>query len=54
MAAVSQEPGMDDRTGGMPDSAPGLPVAPDVSTRDPRLAGFAKDGEWARARLRRC
>jgi len=37
---------MDDRTGGMPDSAPGLPVAPDVSTRDPRLAGFAKDGEW--------
>jgi Domain of unknown function (DUF222) len=37
---------MDDRTGGVPDSALGLPVAPGVPTRDPRLAGFAKDGEW--------
>jgi|SRR6185437_6373949 len=37
---------MGDRTGGMPDSALGLPVAPGVSTRDPRLAGFAKGGEW--------
>ena len=37
---------MDDRAGGVPDSALGLPVAPGVPTRDPRLAGFAKDGEW--------
>jgi hypothetical protein len=37
---------MDDRTGGVPDSALGLPAAPGVPTRDPRLAGFAKDGEW--------
>ncbi|HEX7159797.1 MAG TPA: DUF222 domain-containing protein, partial [Trebonia sp.] len=37
---------MDDRAGGIPDSALGLPVAPGVSTRDPRLAGFAKGGDW--------
>src|SRR5690242_3477270 len=37
---------MDDRTGGAPDPVLGLPSARGGSTRDPRLAGFAKDGEW--------
>jgi hypothetical protein len=41
---------MDDRTGEIPDSALGLPVAPGMSTRDPRLAGFANGGEWDSSR----
>ena len=48
------EPGERDRTGGTPD--PGLPGSPpppdpsapsgDAANRDPRLAGFARDGKW--------
>jgi hypothetical protein len=43
---VSQGPGREEWAGATPDPFLGLPLAPGVATRDPRLAGFAKDGEW--------